>query len=43
MGYYDGDPWSNHVPNLIDCAECGEEFDDQDNEGNICSACVAAG
>jgi len=40
MGYYDGDAWSNHVANLIDCAECGEEWDDQEDEGNICPACV---
>lgn len=41
MSYYDGDPWSNHIANLIDCAECGEEFDQQEEEGgNICPACI---
>lgn len=41
---YDGDSWSNHVANWIDCAECGEEFDQQDNEGgNICPACIDKG
>jgi formylmethanofuran dehydrogenase subunit E len=40
VSYYEGDPWSNHEANLIDCAECGEEFDDQEKEGNICPPCV---
>ena len=40
MGYYDGDDWANHTPNWIDCAECGEQWDDQENEGNICPDCV---
>jgi len=41
MGYYDGDSWSNHISNLIDCAECGEEFDQQEEEGgNICPSCI---
>ena len=41
MGYYDGDPWSNHVSNFIECAECGSEFDQQDQEGgNICPTCI---
>ena len=29
MGYYDGDPWSNHVLMEIKCAECEEYFDQQ--------------
>ena len=42
MSYYDGDPWSNHELNEIKCAECGEEFDQQEEEGgNICPACIA--
>lgn len=40
MGYYDGDAWANHTPNWTDCAECGEEFDDQEKEGNICPDCI---
>jgi formylmethanofuran dehydrogenase subunit E len=40
MGYYDGDPWSNHVLNEIKCAECEEYFDDQEGEGNICPPCI---
>jgi formylmethanofuran dehydrogenase subunit E len=41
MGFYDGDSWSNHIANLIDCAECGEEFDQQEEEGgNICPSCI---
>lgn len=43
MSYYDGDPWSNHVDNWTECAECGSEFDDQEKEGNICPACVSKG
>lgn len=39
MGYYDGDPWSNHILNEIKCAECEEYFDDQEGEGNICPTC----
>ena len=39
MGYYDGDPWSNHVSNLIECGECEQEFDQQEDEGNICPDC----
>jgi Zn finger protein HypA/HybF involved in hydrogenase expression len=39
MGYYDGDPWANHVLNEIKCAECEEYFDDQEGEGNICPTC----
>ena len=39
MSYYDGDPWSNHVLNEIKCAECGQEYDEQEGEGNICPAC----
>jgi formylmethanofuran dehydrogenase subunit E len=41
MSYYDGDSWSNHKLNEIKCAECGEEFDQQEEEGegNICPAC----
>jgi hypothetical protein len=41
MGYYDGDPWSNHVLNEIKCAECEEYFDQQEEEGgNICPPCI---
>lgn len=41
MGYYDGDPFSNHELNEIKCAECGEEFDQQEEGGgNICPACI---
>jgi formylmethanofuran dehydrogenase subunit E len=41
MSYYDGDAWSNHELNEIKCAECGDEFDQQDREGgNICPACI---
>lgn len=41
MGYYDGDPWSNHVLMEIKCAECEEYFDQQEEEGgNICPPCV---
>ena len=39
MGYYDGDAWTNHVLNEIECAECGEEYDEQEGEGNICPIC----
>lgn len=41
MGYYDGDPWSSHVLNEVKCAECEEYFDNQEDEGNICPACVS--
>ena len=30
MGHYDGDPWSNHELNEVKCAECGNEFDQQE-------------
>jgi Zn finger protein HypA/HybF involved in hydrogenase expression len=41
VSYYDADPWANHELNEIKCAECGEEFDQQDQEGgNICPACI---
>ena len=41
VSYYDGDSWSSHVLNEIKCAECGEEFDQQEKEGgNICPACI---
>ena len=41
MSYYDGDPWSNHTPHFIECAECESEFDQQEKEGgNICPACI---
>ncbi len=41
MGYYDADPWANHSFNFIDCAECGSEFDQQEEEGgNICPTCI---
>ena len=39
MSYYEGDPWSNHVANLIECGECGQEYDEQESEGNICPTC----
>ena len=39
VSYYDGDPWSNHQFNEIECAECGKEYDEQEGEGNICPAC----
>ena len=42
MSHYDGDPWSSHELNEIKCAECGEEFDQQEKEGegNICPPCT---
>jgi hypothetical protein len=41
MGHYDGDPWSSHQLNEIKCAECEEEFDQQEEEGgNICPSCI---
>jgi formylmethanofuran dehydrogenase subunit E len=41
VGYYDGDSWSNHISNFIDCVDCGEEFDQQEEEGgNICPSCI---
>lgn len=43
MSYYDGDAWSNYVANWTDCVECGEEFDDQEDEGNICPECIEKG
>ena len=39
MSYYEADHWANHVENLIDCGECGEEYDEQEGEGNICPTC----
>ena len=39
MGYYDGDSWTYHEPVWIDCGECEEEFDQQEDEGNICPDC----
>jgi Zn finger protein HypA/HybF involved in hydrogenase expression len=39
MSYYDGDPWSNHQLKEIKCAECGNEYDEQEGEGNICPTC----
>ena len=39
MSYYDGDPWSNHVSNLIECGECEQEYDEQEGEGNVCPTC----
>ena len=39
MSYYDGDPWSNHEPVWTKCGECEEEFDQQEDEGNICLQC----
>jgi formylmethanofuran dehydrogenase subunit E len=40
MSYYDNDPWSVHQLNEVKCAECKEYFDDQEEEGNICPACI---
>lgn len=40
MSYYAGDAWTYHVLNEVKCAECGEYFDDQEDEGNICPACI---
>lgn len=41
MSYYDADPWANHELNEIKCAECGEYFDQQDQDGgNICPVCI---
>ena len=40
MSYYDADPWANHIPNLMDCAECEQEWDNQEDEGNICPDCI---
>lgn len=41
MSYYDADPWANHELNEIKCAECGEYFDQQEEEGgNICPVCI---
>jgi hypothetical protein len=39
VSYYDGDAWSNHVANLIECGECEQEYDEQEGEGNICPTC----
>ena len=39
MSHYDGDPWSNHRLNEIECGECGKEYDEQEGEGNICPTC----
>ena len=39
MSYYEGDAWTYHEPVWTDCAECSEQFDDQEGEGNICPAC----
>lgn len=44
MSYYDGDPWSNHTFNFIECGECESEFDQQERDGgNICPACKDKG
>jgi hypothetical protein len=32
MGYYDGDPWSNHILNEIKCGECEQEYDQNKRE-----------
>ena len=41
MSHYDGDPFSGHELNEIKCAECGNEFDQQEEgEGNICPSCI---
>ena len=41
MSYYDNDPWSVHELNEVKCAECGNEFDQQEEEGgNICPSCI---
>ena len=39
MSWYDGDSWSNHRLNEIKCGECEQEFDQQEDEGNICPDC----
>ena len=39
MSYYEGDSWTYHEPVWTDCAECEEQFDNQEGEGNICPAC----
>ena len=39
VGFYDGDSWSNHRLNEIKCGECEQEFDQQEDEGNICPTC----
>jgi formylmethanofuran dehydrogenase subunit E len=44
VSYYDADPWANHELNEIKCAECEEEFDQQEEEGgNICPPCLDKG
>jgi hypothetical protein len=44
MSYYDGDAWSNHQLNEIECAECLKHFDQQEEEGgNICQPCLDKG
>jgi Zn finger protein HypA/HybF involved in hydrogenase expression len=38
--YYEGDSWTYHEPVWTECAECGEEYDQQEkDEGNICPTC----
>lgn len=39
MTYLEGDSWTYHKPVWTDCGECEEEFDNQEDEGNICPAC----
>jgi hypothetical protein len=39
LTWYDGDSWSNHRLNEIKCGECEQEFDQQEDEGNICPQC----
>ena len=39
MSHYDGDPWASHQLNEIKCGECEREYDEQEGEGNICTAC----
>ena len=43
MSYYDGDAWTYHTLNEVQCAECEEYFDDLEGEGNICPACIEKG
>ena len=40
VSYYSGDGWTFHQLNEVKCAECGEYFDDQEREGNICPPCI---
>ena len=39
MSYYEGDAWTHHQLKEIKCGECGQEYDEQESEGNICPTC----